>query len=542
MAGVVEPSSTLTLARGLAEAARALRANAGEAASFNARAIGADKLLLVFLTGSTAAFLRLAQGESSDLGHERRLRAKAERDSAMRTAASLAALEPAKAAEVAPAPTATSAPAPVARRRKGRPESFWADLRFLMAIALPGGPLSRGGALLGTQFGLLVVRTLLTVRATKTSTFFLTKSIAMASWKYWTRWVVHFGGWCCSATVVNSGLRYVETLLAVELRNALTRAAHARYTKGNAFYRTSVLHQGTVDHVDQRICADIEAFSREAARLYGHRRVPSPAHPPVPCRGWGRLGRAARPHKQTEPSAAATLTRTLLNTRSPQFQAAAGVRAVAQRIGQRTWVEPPRRALQACAGPGCIGRLRVNFSHAPTRSPPPQRPPITYCSSQIVVTALLRSVTPPLGRMVAKEAALEGGFRAAHSRLIAHAEEIAFLRGGDTERAILNTRFSALMSTQRWHALQRIRKSVAENIGKFQGLFVGGVFVHSALTGSSDKGLLDCLSWPPLTRPAGCPCTQSPSCCAPTRPRETASPRSARPRSSCCAPAPRSWT
>ena len=33
-------------------------------------------------------------------------------------------------------------------------------------------------------------------------------------------------------------------------------------------------------------------------------------------------------------------------------------------------------------------------------------------------------MSPSLGKMVAKEAALEGGFRHQHSRLIAHAEEV----------------------------------------------------------------------------------------------------------------------
>ena len=37
----------------------------------------------------------------------------------------------------------------------------------------------------------------------------------------------------------------------------------------NNFYRTAVLREGGLDNVDQRIVADIEAFSREAAFLYG---------------------------------------------------------------------------------------------------------------------------------------------------------------------------------------------------------------------------------------------------------------------------------
>lgn len=104
--------------------------------------------------------------------------------------------------------------------------------------------------------------------------------------------------------------------------------------------------------------------------------------------------------------------------------------------------------------------------------------PVTLFASQVFITGVLRSLSPSLGKMVAKEAQLEGSFRHEHSRLVSHAEEVAFLRGQDTERAILNKGLGQLMSTQRWHALLRIRKSVADNVAKFQGLLVGGVFVH----------------------------------------------------------------
>lgn len=60
----------------------------------------------------------------------------------------------------------------------------------------------------------------------------------------------------------------------------------------------------------------------------------------------------------------------------------------------------------------------------------------------------------------------------------AHAEEIAFLRGGDAERAILNSRLTTLITAQRIHSLQRIRRTISETVGRFQGLLAGGVFIH----------------------------------------------------------------
>jgi ABC-type uncharacterized transport system fused permease/ATPase subunit len=66
-------------------------------------------------------------------------------------------------------------------------------------------------------------------------------------------------------------------LIEIELRSALTKHAHKRYMAANNFYRTAVLREGGLDNVDQRIVADIDAFSKEAAFLYGGGMSSSPA-------------------------------------------------------------------------------------------------------------------------------------------------------------------------------------------------------------------------------------------------------------------------
>jgi len=362
-------------------------------------ACSAAQVFLLFLALSVAGFARLASTEAQELSRDRRAAAKVAKARSASGALTQGLLD----TQEAPNGTVVSKKRSKGAREPGSP-GFWQELSFLLRLGLKS---RKGGALLGTQFGLLVLRTLLTVRATKLSTFYLTRAISEASWKYWARWTYHFGMWMSSAVVVNSGLRYTESLIALEMRNNLTRAAHARYLANNAFYRTAVLHAGSLDNVDQRICSDIEAFAREAAFLYGH---------------------------SFKPLLEFTLT----------------LQESSQQLGMKR--------------------------------------PLALFASQVLVTGALRSITPPLGRMVAKEAELEGVFRAAHSRLISHAEEISFLKGADAERGILNTKLSALMGAQRWHALQRIKKSMAENIGKFQGLLVGGMFVHIPFLLRSSQG------------------------------------------------------
>ena len=55
---------------------------------------------------------------------------------------------------------------------------------------------------------------------------------------------------------------------------------------------------------------------------------------------------------------------------------------------------------------------------------------------------------------------------------------MALLGGAEREIGILDDCLKNLVVAQRWHALQRIRKSVADNVSKFQGLLVGSIFVH----------------------------------------------------------------
>jgi ATP-binding cassette subfamily D (ALD) long-chain fatty acid import protein len=58
---------------------------------------------------------------------------------------------------------------------------------------------------------------------------------------------------------------------------------------------------------------------------------------------------------------------------------------------------------------------------------------------------LIRSATPPFGKMAVEEANLEGGFRSAHSRLITNAEEIGFYNGEELEKHILDRNYSRLV-------------------------------------------------------------------------------------------------
>jgi len=57
---------------------------------------------------------------------------------------------------------------------------------------------------------------------------------------------------------------------------------------------------------------------------------------------------------------------------------------------------------------------------------------------------ILRAISPPFGKYTAQEQKLEGDFRFNHSRIITHAEEIAFYGGSEREKSLVNSAFQAI--------------------------------------------------------------------------------------------------
>ncbi|KAK3284414.1 hypothetical protein CYMTET_7938 [Cymbomonas tetramitiformis] len=372
-------STSLGLISGLSLAAHAIKSNALDGAGSQWRALKQDKLFCIFLAGSTASFAGLAAREYLQL---RAQRAEERRLALLRQG------------------TAAAHDSKTAGKKKKRVDTgkdFWKQLVFLLRIAVPSAS-GRGAQLLAAQFFLLVMRTLISVKTAKLSVYYLTTAMSKGSWTHWTRWLSNFAAWTVMGTTVNTGLKYFESLIALEVRDKVTKHAHAKYLgNSNKFYRAALMQRGALDNVDQRIVADIEAWSANVAQLYGHSFKP------------------------------------ILEFSMSLYEASKE-----------------------------LGYAR----------------PVALFATQTLFTIFMRTAVPSLGAMVVKEQALEGSFRHAHSRLVGHAEEVAFLQGAPTERKILDENLKTLTGAKGWHNLMRARNSIAEQFAKFQGIFIGGVFVH----------------------------------------------------------------
>jgi ATP-binding cassette subfamily D (ALD) protein 3 len=94
-------------------------------------------------------------------------------------------------------------------------------------------------------------------------------------------------------------------------------------------------------------------------------------------------------------------------------------------------------------------------------------------------TFVLRILSPAFGRLTAIEQQLEGSYRACHTDLVHHSEEIAFYRGQTWEKTRLNASFKELTSHSRSVALRRLY------MGSFDAMLTkyGAVLVGYAVLG-----------------------------------------------------------
>eukprot|EP00331_Platyophrya_macrostoma_P025673 CAMPEP_0176441468 /NCGR_PEP_ID=MMETSP0127-20121128/21214_1 /TAXON_ID=938130 /ORGANISM="Platyophrya macrostoma, Strain WH" /LENGTH=645 /DNA_ID=CAMNT_0017826249 /DNA_START=246 /DNA_END=2183 /DNA_ORIENTATION=- len=107
------------------------------------------------------------------------------------------------------------------------------------------------------------------------------------------------------------------------------------------------------------------------------------------------------------------------------------------------------------------------------------RGPVYCIGWYFIAGAILRFVSPSFGKLTAIEQRLEGDYRACHTDLVHHSEEIAFYRGQDWERQRINTSFANLINHSKSVQMKRLY------MGCFDSMLVkyGAVLVGYAILG-----------------------------------------------------------
>jgi len=90
---------------------------------------------------------------------------------------------------------------------------------------------------------------------------------------------------------------------------------------------------------------------------------------------------------------------------------------------------------------------------------------------------IIRFVSPSFGKLTGIEQKLEGEYRAKHTDLLNHSEEIAFYNGSDWEKKHIDSKFGELTSHHKYVLYKRFLMGIMDSMLVKYGAFVVGYAV-----------------------------------------------------------------
>ena len=104
---------------------------------------------------------------------------------------------------------------------------------------------------------------------------------------------------------------------------------------------------------------------------------------------------------------------------------------------------------------------------------------------------VIKLISPPFGRLTAQEQRLEGEYRALHSDLLTHSEEVAFYNGHDWERRNIDNGFDRLYSHISFVLKKRFLMGIYDSmLVKYGAVMVGYTVVGLPVFGPKSKEYL----------------------------------------------------
>ncbi|KAJ1719713.1 ATP-binding cassette long-chain fatty acid transporter pxa2 [Coemansia erecta] len=159
-----------------------------------------------------------------------------------------------------------------AQRRAQLDKRFFDNLRRLVGIVIPRVA-SKESGMLAAHTVLLVFRTFLSVAVAALDGQIVSALVRLQGSEFlWgiARWMAM----AVPATLTNSLLTYLQTMLAVRFRQNLTEHVHKKYLSGNTYYAVGNLDD-RVKNADQLIAVDVRKFSDSLAGLYSNLAKPT---------------------------------------------------------------------------------------------------------------------------------------------------------------------------------------------------------------------------------------------------------------------------
>ncbi|KAJ2676918.1 ATP-binding cassette long-chain fatty acid transporter pxa2 [Coemansia sp. RSA 1085] len=151
-------------------------------------------------------------------------------------------------------------------------KQFFENMQRLVAIAIPG--------LLSKEFGMLVAHTTLLVFRTILSVVVaaldgqIVSSLVRLRGREFLTGIAKWMAMAVPATLTNSLLGYVQTMLAIRFRQNLTEHVHAKYLSNNTYYAVGNLDD-RIKNADQLIAVDVAKFANSLAEIYSNLAKPT---------------------------------------------------------------------------------------------------------------------------------------------------------------------------------------------------------------------------------------------------------------------------
>ncbi|KAJ2663457.1 ATP-binding cassette long-chain fatty acid transporter pxa2 [Coemansia sp. RSA 1200] len=158
------------------------------------------------------------------------------------------------------------------RRGAQLDKQFFDNMKRLVRIVIPG-LLTKESAMLATHTILLVVRTFLSVAVAALDGRIVSSLVRLQGREF----LLGIGRWMAMAvpaTLTNSLLTYLQSMLAIRFRQNLTEYVHAKYLKNNTYYSVGNLDD-RIKNADQLIAVDIMKFSNSLSELYSNLAKPT---------------------------------------------------------------------------------------------------------------------------------------------------------------------------------------------------------------------------------------------------------------------------
>ena len=104
---------------------------------------------------------------------------------------------------------------------------------------------------------------------------------------------------------------------------------------------------------------------------------------------------------------------------------------------------------------------------------------------------IIKVISPPFGKLTAQEQQLEGDYRALHTSLLAHSEEIAFYNGHEWERTNVNNGFNNLYKHINYVLRKKFWMGIFDNmLVKYEAVMCGYAIVGLPVFGPNSAAYL----------------------------------------------------